>query len=167
MCLSFSLSLSLSLIKYISIFSVAVLFLVSWLPNLHKFSVFFVRWFWSTLFRASSSRTRGARDTERKRCLRQSLRGTFASSTKYLRQSSRPYLAALSTQSTLYLIRYLSFFDEIFQDVQVTTACCLHCRFFFRLSRRFHFVEKKSKTVEVSSMQQLVHTTLFHHTGNH
>ena len=82
---------------------------------------------------------------------RQSLRGAFASSTKYLMQSSRPYVAALSTQSTLQLIRYLSFFDEIFQDVQVTTACCLHCRFSFRLSRRFHFVEKKSKTVEVSS----------------
>ena len=44
------LSLSLSLIKYISIFSVAVLFLVSWLPNLHKFSVFFVRWFWAPFF---------------------------------------------------------------------------------------------------------------------
>ena len=54
--------------------------------------------------------------------------------------------------SDLYLLRYLSFFDEIFQDLHVTTACCLYCRIFFRISRRFHFVEKKSKTVEVSSI---------------
>ena len=39
---------------------------------------------------------------------RQSLRGTFASSTKYLRQSRRPYLAALSTQSSF--THQISFF---------------------------------------------------------
>ena len=48
-------------------------------------------------------------------------------------------------------IRYLSFFNEIFHDVCATLSCCLMCRFFFRISRRFHFVDKKSKTVEVSS----------------
>ena len=52
-----------------------------------------------TLFRASSFRTRGARRNERKRRNFQSLRGTFASSTKYLRQSSWPNFAAIATQS--------------------------------------------------------------------
>ena len=53
-------------------------------------------------------------------------------------------------EEDLYCISYVSFFDEIFHDLYVTTACCLSCHFFFRLSRRFHFGEKKPKTVEVS-----------------
>ena len=89
------------------------------------------------------------------------LRGTFASSTKYLRQSSWPYIAAAATTVELHYIRYLSFFNEIFQDLHVTTACCLYCRIFFRISRRFHFVEKKSKTVEVSSNSSLLHDSFF------
>ena len=50
MSLSFSLSLSLSLSMISSIFSVDVLFLVSWLPILDKFSVLFVRRFWAPFF---------------------------------------------------------------------------------------------------------------------
>ena len=49
----------------------------------------------------------------------------------------------------LYSIRHLSFFNAIFHDVCVTLSCCLYCRFFLRLSRRFQFVEKKPKTVRV------------------
>ena len=70
-----------------------------------------------TLFRANSSRTRGARDTERKRCLAQSLRGTFASSTKYLRQSSRPYHAALYTHARFTPADIFLSSTKIFQDV--------------------------------------------------
>ena len=91
---------------------------------------------------------------------RQSSRGTFASSTKYLRQSRRPYIAAFPTQAIFTSSDIFLSSNEIFQDVHVTTACCLYCRFFFRLSRRFHFVEKKSNTVEVSSYSSLF-TRLF------
>ena len=103
------LSLSLSL-NDLSIFSIAVLFLGISLLILDKCQRIVRPLVLGTLFRASSFRSRVVRCNERKRCF-QSLRGTFASSTKYLRQSSRPYLAAC-TRSTLYPIRYLSFFNE-------------------------------------------------------
>ena len=84
-------------------------------------------------------------------------RGAFASSTKYLRQSKLAIPCSICRTGDLSSIRYLSFFNEIFQDLHVTTACCLSCRFHFRLSRRFHFVEKKSKTVEVSFTAACLH----------
>ena len=104
-----------------------------------------------TLFRASSLGTRGARNTERKRRIASRSRGTFASSpNKYLRQSSRPYLAALHRHHSL--PHQISFFlRRNISRCLCDHICRLYCRFLFRLSRRFHFVEKKSKTVEVSS----------------
>ena len=114
------------------------------------------------LFRASSFRTRCALCTERKRCI-PVVRGTFASSTKYLRQSSWPYIAAYYTQSTF--THQISFFlqQDISRCLSDHFACCLYCRFFFRLSRRFHFAEKKSKTVEVSSSSSLLHDSSSSH----
>ena len=85
---------------------------------------------------------------------RQSFRGTFASSTKYLRQSSWPYVAAFprsrasNHQISFFLRRNIS---RCPRDHRMLLALPL----LFRLSRRFHFVEKKSKTVEVSSCSSL------------
>ena len=89
---------------------------------------------------------------------RQSLRGALASSIKYLRQSSWPNFAAAVTQP--YFTHQISF---VLQR-NISRCLCdhfllLYCRFFFRLSRRFHFVEKKSKTVEVSFNSSCLHAS--------
>ena len=85
----------------------------------------------------------------------------FASSTKYLRQSSWPYIAAFPTQSLFTSSDiFLSSTKYFKMSMRPPYAACLSCRFFFRLSRRFHFVEKKSKTVEVSFNSSLF-TRLF------
>ena len=47
----------------------------------------------------------------------QLLRGTFASSTKYLRQSSLPYLAAVATQLSFTASDIFLSSTKIFQDV--------------------------------------------------
>ena len=139
------------------------------LPFFHSFdksSVFFVRWFWRPFFEQVVFAL-GVLVVTSEAMYRQSLRGTFASSTKYLRQSSRPYACSVSHAVDLQIIRYLSFFDEIFQDVQVTTACCLYCRFFFPSLAKVSLCRKETEDSRGVLLQQLAYTTLFHHTGNH
>ena len=93
-------------------------------PERDDSRVFFVRWFWRPFFEQVVYAL-GVLVVTSVSDVSQLLRGTFASSTKYLMQSRRPYLAALYHTVTLYLLRYLSFFNEIFQDVHVTThAAC-------------------------------------------
>ena len=113
-----------------------------------------------TLFRASSFRTRGARSNERKRCLPSRLRGTFASSTKYLRQSSRPYLQRLPSRRAL--PHQISFFLR-----RNISRCPRDHRMLLVLPFLFPYLAKVSlcrKEIEDSRgvlQEQLCYTTLF------
>ena len=92
------LSLSLSL-NDLSIFSIAVLFLGISLLILDKCSVLFVRWFWAPFFEQVVFAVGLFVVTSASDVFASRSRGTFASSTKYLRQSRRPYHAALYTHA--------------------------------------------------------------------
>ena len=122
---------------YLSIFSVVTIILFDFWQIWRSLRPLVL----GTLFRASSFRTRVLVVTSVSD-VSQCSRGTFASSTKYLRQSSWPYLAAFAAQSTFTSSDIFLSSNEIFQDVHVTTPAACHCRFFsvsregFTLSKR-------------------------------
>ena len=109
------LSLSLSL-NDLSIFSIAVLFLGISLLILDKCSVLFVRWFWAPFFEQVVFAVGLFVVTSVSDVFASRSRGTFASSTKYLRQSRRPYHAALYTHARFTPSDIFLSSTKIFQD---------------------------------------------------
>jgi len=95
------------------------------------------------------------------------LRGTFASSTKYLRQSRRPNIAALAITG-----RTLQHQISFFLRRNISRCLCDHCMLLV-LPLLFPSLAKVSlcrKEIEDSRgvlQEQLVYTTFLHHTGNH
>ena len=130
-----------------------------------KSRVLYIRWFWRPFFEQVVFAL-GVLVVPSVSDVIPVLRGAFASSTKYLRQSSWPYLAAVVTQ--------LSFTHQISFFLRRNISRCLsdHCLLPV-VPHLLPYLAKVSlcrKEIEDSRgvlLQQLAYTTLLHHTGNH
>ena len=108
-----------------------------------------------SLFRASSLGSRYARSNERKRCIPRSLRGTFASSTKYLMQSSWPYIAA--DMHTVDFTHQISFFLQ-----RNISRCLSDHRMLLVLPLLFPSLAKVSLCrKEIEDSRGVLHSSLF------
>ena len=131
------LSLSLSLYQSSAVIA-AVILLRALLRfyDLDKYSVFFVRWFWRPFFEQVVFALVVLVVTSESD-VSPVVKRHFRLFDKIFEAIELAIPCSVEHALMLYPIRYLSFFDDIFQDLHVTTACCLSSHFFFRLSRRF------------------------------
>ena len=124
-------------------------------------SVLFVRRFWTSFFEQVVFAL-GVLSVPSASDVSPVVRGIFASSTKYLRQSSWPYYCSV-LHAVTFTIRYLSFFNKIFQDVHSDhSACCLSCRILFPSFAKVSLCRKEIEDSRgVLYKQQLVHDLFF------